>query len=120
LKRQSTPGAAAHLIEEHGTLLKSLLTEQQLLEVIARPHLAPLFDAETVAWLKKLIAGAELVEITERIAASRDPTDDKFLELAINGLADLIVTGDTDLLVLNPFRDIPIVTAAAFVQGVMR
>ena len=39
------------------------------------------------------------------------------LELAVNGHADLIVSGDADLLALNPFRDIPIVTPAAFVQG---
>jgi len=37
--------------------------------------------------------GAELVTIAERIAECRDPTDDKFLELAVNGHADLIVTG---------------------------
>lgn len=40
--------------------------------------------------------------------------DDKFLELAVNGRADPIITGDTDLLVLNPFRGIPIITPAAF------
>jgi PIN domain len=56
-------------------------------------------------------------QIAERIVACRDPTDDKFLELAVNGHADLIVSGDGDLLALNPFRDIPIVTPAAFVQG---
>jgi predicted nucleic acid-binding protein len=55
-----------------------------------------------------------------RIAACRDPTDDKFLELAVNGHADLLVTGDGDLLALDPFRQIPIVTPAAFVQGVAR
>jgi uncharacterized protein len=36
------------------------------------------------------------VEIVERIAACRDPTDDTFLELAVNGRADVIVTGDAD------------------------
>ena len=49
-----------------------------------------------------------------------DPTDDKFLELATNGHADLIVSGDADLLVLNPFRSISIVPPATFVQGVAR
>jgi len=68
----------------------------------------------------RLLAAAELVPITERIAACRDPTDDKFLELAVNGHADLIVSGDSDLLVLNPFRDIPIVTPAAFVLAETR
>jgi uncharacterized protein len=57
-----------------------------------------------------------LIAITERIAACRDPKDDKFLELAVNGRADLIVTGDADLLALDPFRGIPIVTPAAFVR----
>jgi predicted nucleic acid-binding protein len=66
------------------------------------------------------MVAAELVPIAERIAACRDPTDDKFLELAVNGHADLIVTGDRDLLALNPFRQIPIMTPADFVQGVAR
>jgi predicted nucleic acid-binding protein len=39
---------------------------------------------------------------------------------AISGPADLIITGDTDLLALNPFRDIPIVTPAVFVPGIAR
>jgi predicted nucleic acid-binding protein len=55
-----------------------------------------------------------LVTVVERIAACRDPTDDKFLELVVNGHADIIVTGDLDLLVLNPFRGIPIITPIAF------
>jgi predicted nucleic acid-binding protein len=52
--------------------------------------------------------------------ACRDATDDKFLELAVNGRADLIVSGDADLLAMNPFREIPIVTPATFVQGAAR
>jgi len=79
-----------------------------------------LIHADARVWLRKVLIAAELVTITERIAACRDPTDDKFLELAVNGRADLIVSGDGDLLALNPFRQIPIVTPAAFVQGVAR
>jgi predicted nucleic acid-binding protein len=60
------------------------------------------------------------VPIAERILVCRDPKDDKFLELALNGKADVIVSGDADLLVLNPFRGIPIVAPAVFVQGMAR
>jgi putative PIN family toxin of toxin-antitoxin system len=120
LKQQSMPGMTALLIERRGGLLKSLATEQQLFEVVARPRLASLIDPDAQSWLKKLMAAADLVTITERIVACRDPTDDKFLELAVNGHADLIVSGDGDLLALNPFRDIPIVTPAVFVQGLAR
>jgi predicted nucleic acid-binding protein len=52
----------------------------------------------------------------EEITACRDPSDNKFLEVAVAGEADLIVSGDDDLLVLNPFREIPIVTPRAFLQ----
>jgi putative PIN family toxin of toxin-antitoxin system len=120
LKQKSMPGMAVLLVERRGGMLKSLATEQQLVEVVARPYFDSLIDPDTRAWLRKLMAAAELIRITERIAACRDLTDDKFLELAVNGHADLIVTGDADLLVLNPFRDIPIVTPASFVQGVGR
>ena len=91
LKQNSTPASAVRLVEQHDVLLKSGDTERQLFEVIARPYLGPLIGYEPVAWLRSLMATAELVTITERIAACRDPTDDKFLELAVSGHADVIV-----------------------------
>jgi uncharacterized protein len=66
-----------------------------------------------------VFAGAEPISISERIAACRDPRDDKFLELAVNGRAEMIVTGDRDLLSLNPFRNIPIVAPAVFVRDIV-
>jgi hypothetical protein len=49
-----------------------------------------------------------------RIAACRDPDDDRFLESAVNGKVNVIVSGDADLLALDTFRVIPIITAGAF------
>ena len=46
----------------------------------------------------------------------RDPKDEFILELALSARADLIVTGDKDLLVLSPFRGIPVITAKAFIE----
>ncbi|MFL5251372.1 MAG: putative toxin-antitoxin system toxin component, PIN family [Rhodopila sp.] len=79
---------------------------------LSRALISPL----TRDWLTRLLPAAELVTITEQIAACPDPTDDKFLELAVNDRADIILTGDSGLLMLNPFRNIPIVGPAAFVQ----
>src|SRR5579859_850640 len=117
LKDRSFPAMAVRIAGERHVLLKSAATERQLFEVLARPYLAALIVPAALAWFKKLLATAEAVTIRERIAACRDPTDDKFLELGVNGRADVIVSGDADLLVLNPFREIPIVTPAAFVQA---
>jgi putative PIN family toxin of toxin-antitoxin system len=108
------------LVERRDQLLKSVATERQLSEVLARPYLAALIASATRAWLEDLLARAEMVTIAAPVAACRDPTDDKFLELAVSGHADLIVSGDADLLVLTPFRGIPIVTPAIFLQDATR
>jgi putative PIN family toxin of toxin-antitoxin system len=120
LKDTSFPALTLHVATQRGTLLKSTATERQLFEVLARPQIAVLIDRVAADWMRKLMATAETVEIIERITACRDTTDDKFLELAVNGKADAIVSGDHDLLVLNPFHGIPIVPPATFVQGMAR
>ena len=50
----------------------------------------------------------EMVPILHRIRACRDLKDDKFLEAAVNGEADFIISGDRDLVDLQPFRGISI------------
>jgi len=55
-----------------------------------------------------------LVPVPAPIRACRDPRDDKFLEVAVHGRADLIVSGDLDLLALHPFHDVAIVTPAEY------
>ena len=114
LKELSWPGMVVRWVEEFGGLLKTSITEQEVFAVIQRPRIAdnvpPLFGSR----LRRIFAVSELVAITERVAACRDPKDDKFLELAVNGRAELIVSGDDDLLVLGIFREIPIITPAAF------
>jgi len=57
-----------------------------------------------------------LIQIPTLIRACRDPKDDKFLEVAVHGRAELIVTGDADLLVLHPFRGIAILTPADYLN----
>jgi uncharacterized protein len=120
LKERSLPGTAVHVVAESGLLLKSMVTERELFVTLARPRLAPLIPPRFRDWLNEVLATAELVTITDRIAACRDPRDDKFLELAVNGRADLIITGDADLLALDPFRGIAIVAPSTFVPSAAR
>lgn len=67
-------------------------------------------------FLLALLKEAELVEITEQIIDCRDARDNKFLELAVSGKANCIISGDDDLLVLNPFRRIPIFNPKEFLR----
>jgi len=59
---------------------------------------------------------SQIIPISEFIVACRDPKDNIFLELAVSGNATYIITGDNDLLVLNPFRKIQIISPKEFVE----
>ena len=55
--------------------------------------------------------------MNEQINECRDPKDNKYLELALSGQAECIVTGDDDLLVLNSWRGIEILTVQEFLAS---
>jgi putative PIN family toxin of toxin-antitoxin system len=90
------------------------VTTETLRELIAKLH-SPKFDRYVArerrdVLLERVASLVEIIDVLQSIRASRDPMDDKFLEAAVNGRADVIVTGDKDLLDLNPFRGIAILT----------
>ena len=58
----------------------------------------------------------QLIAVSAEFEICRDPKDNKFLELAVSAGAKCIITGDKDLLVLNPFEGIPILSAADFLN----
>lgn len=96
-----------------------LLLSDPLLEELARVLARPKFDRyvtleERQDFIRLLVRIAEPVPILRRVRACRDPGDDLVLELAVNGRADLVVTGDADLLALDPFAGIPIIPPAAW------
>jgi putative PIN family toxin of toxin-antitoxin system len=116
-KATSVPAVALSLIHRDDTLLRSADTEAELRAVLARPRFAPYLTASATDWLNHTLSHAELVSVEQRINLCRDAKDNKFLELAHAGRADLIVSGDADLLELNPFRNIPIINPAAFISA---
>ena len=69
-------------------------------------------DPQTVVDL--IVLRGEAVNPRRQWTVCRDPKDDKFLDVAVAGHADALVSGDEDLLVLHPFQGIPIVQPAEF------
>lgn len=63
-------------------------------------------------FLAEIDAVAELVGVSGAPMGCRDRTDDLFLETALAGGCELIVSGDQDLLVLHPWRGIQILSPA--------
>jgi len=105
------------------TLLYSEAILEELLDVLSRPRIRAKYqleddDIETVLLL--ILLRGESVAPSRRITACRDPLDDKFLEVAVAGRADVVVSGDQDLLVLSSYEGIPIVTPASFLAMLAR
>ncbi len=108
--------AVRHIVDT-GRLLASDATLTELADVLSRDKFDRYVDlADRQAFFQQLGRIVERVPIIYIIHASRDPEDDMFLELAVNGNADVIVSGDQDLLALTPFREIPIVTPAGYLE----
>ena len=95
-----------------------LIAEPLILElgsVLSRPkfkrHITP---GDRRSFLTRVALLGTMVSITSDLRVCRDPKDNHILNLAMDGQASLIITGDEDLLVLDPFRGIEIITPAAF------
>lgn len=114
----SVPGRAVRKAVDSGQLLISDAMLAELAAVLSRPKFNSYITInDRQEFLRLLSRVAERVPITYTIHTCRDPKDNMVLELAVNGRADLIVTGDQDLLVLGPFQSIPIVTPASYVES---
>jgi len=117
IKLDSVPNVVFQLAWQHHTLLKSLETEQELRRTLQSDKLSKLVKPSTTKWIDLVLSTAEAVAVKQTFAACRDQTDDKFLDLAVNGRADLSISGDTDMLALGAFRNIPIIAPVTFLRA---
>lgn len=114
---QSKPARAFFGALDKGEVLISADVIKELNDVLGRKKFEHyVSEEERARFLQSLLRETSLIEPKETIEACRDPKDDKYLELAVSGAAECIVSGDGDLLVLNPFRGIPILAPGEFLS----
>jgi len=111
-------GTTAHAVDRALTWGVPLMSEETLSElvgVLSRPKFDKYVSPSDRQHFIRLLGGiVRMVPITHRITACRDPKDDKFLHIALNSGAKLILTGDDDLLALHPFHGVNIISPATF------
>ncbi|MCA2683372.1 MAG: putative toxin-antitoxin system toxin component, PIN family [Microcystis sp. M038S2] len=116
----SKNGKARQAFNKARRLGKLLMSESTLLELVtvfARPKLNKYVSSlEKEIFIVTIAKETKVIEIQSEIVVCRDEKDNQYLELAIDGQATCIVSGDSDLLVLNPFREIPILTIQEFLD----
>ena len=102
-------------VKKH-TLLFSEPTFKELKSTLLKQKFAGVAELPTIrSFIFSLVRIGEFIEPKIEITDCRDPKDNKFLELALAGNATCMITGDKDLLILNPFRNIQIITPGNFI-----
>ncbi|NJL92086.1 MAG: putative toxin-antitoxin system toxin component, PIN family [Coleofasciculaceae cyanobacterium SM2_1_6] len=117
LFENSNPSRALQSALRLGAVLLSPELLEELGAVLGRQKFDRFVSREQRdEFLEALVERSILVDVVEKVRECRDPKDDKILELALNGGADYIISGDRDLLVLSPFREVKIVTPEEFLR----
>jgi putative PIN family toxin of toxin-antitoxin system len=113
----SVPRQAVRKALHHGILLFSDSTLNELRTVLLRSKIDRYVTREERAvFLAQLESVAEIVPTVQIVRECRDPKDDKFLEVALNGRGDVIITGDTDLLEMHPWREVAVVAPLDYLR----
>jgi putative PIN family toxin of toxin-antitoxin system len=109
-----------YTIQGRAVLLASLDTLEELREVLTRPKFQ-LTQPEALALFQMVLSRFEIVLNPEKAEARcRDSDDQKFLDCAVAGKADYLVTGDPDLLVMDRVGRTLILTGAQLVKAMKR
>jgi putative PIN family toxin of toxin-antitoxin system len=104
--------------DEIGRLIFSRDTLIELNEVLIRSKFDKYVSLdERLEYIERLESRGEIIETTSIFTDCRDIKDNKFLNLAFDGHASHIITGDKDLLILNLFYDIQIVSPSQFLSA---
>ncbi len=115
LSPNSIPAKVLSWGEDNGVILYSSDTLAEILSVLERPKFSKYVDSDDIKGLSiRIRVSWFFVPILQKVNLCRDAKDDKFIELALNGGATYLISGDTDLLILNSIQNIPIVNPRTY------
>ncbi|AGF51769.1 slr1327 [Synechocystis sp. PCC 6803] len=103
------------IIDNQVVILFSDTLFTELMEVLHHPKFKKYFSGTAIQNLIALLnEKVELVEVNLHFDSYRDKKDNFLLDLAVSGNANYLVTGDSDLLTLNPFDNVEIISYQHF------
>jgi putative PIN family toxin of toxin-antitoxin system len=117
LIRNSTSFAALEKARNSGQIIFSAETFLEFESVLMRTKFDRYFSKEERLLIINAVSDeAKFEKVKSELTICRDPKDDKFLNLALDSKASCIITGDQDLLVLHPFKNIPVLSPSDFLN----
>ncbi len=114
LPRSRTADALAVAVE-HFVIAQNEATWSELETRIARPKFDRYFgDDGRLRHLIQIARSIKMVPPASSDAVSRDPDDDKFIQLALDAGATMLISGDLDLKMVRCYKGIEILSPALF------
>jgi putative PIN family toxin of toxin-antitoxin system len=114
---QSKTAQVLALAVEHFVIAQNKDTWHELETRITRPKFDRYFgDSGRLRHLAKIAQSIQRFEVSAAVSVSRDKTDDKFIELAIDSGASILISGDPDLRVVKTFKGVEILSPAQFFE----
>lgn len=103
---------------ENYIIYNSQQTLDEFVEVAKREKFLRFFKdlSKRDEFINFVIQSTKIIEPTHTVTDCRDPKDNMFLEIALTCQAVYLVSGDKDLLTLNPYQNIEIITASEFLE----
>ena len=97
-------------------LVNSLMNVEELIKIL-KFFKIDMSDEHIKEWVNLIVENSIIVDVAGKIKIVKDdPTDDKFIETALNGNADYIISQDRHLLDIKEFEGIKIVTPKEFLR----
>ena len=97
-------------------ILSSTLINE-FMDVASRPRFRKVFsELQILELLTKIQNHSDIVDVKSSVNVCRDENDNFLLELCIDGKVDYLITGDEDLLVLNPFKKTKIIKLTNYLK----
>lgn len=117
LNPEGTPRKVINVAINQFKIIQSENTYQELETRIGKKKFDKYLEAnDRIDFLRSIKNKAIVVDVNHKTRICSDPDDNKFLELVVSGKAIYIITGDNDLLTLNSYQEIQIITPADFLM----
>ncbi len=114
---ESRTAQALALAAEHFVIAQNQETWRELETRIARPKFDRYFgDSGRLRHLVAIAQSIQRFEVATEVEVSRDKTDDKFIALAIDSGATIVISGDLDLKDVQTYKGLEILSPAQFLD----
>ena len=112
---QSSVARALELAVQNFVIAQNRATWAELTSRLEKPKFDRYFEAgQRLVYLTRLAQLVKMFDLVAKVAISRDADDDKFIALAIDSGAKIVISGDEDLKRIGSYEGVQVLSPSEF------